>query len=341
VAQSFVGLVLGSVVLAQDAASVVGAISYPVGQNRMITVGVPLLRPAIAAGVVEAADAEGLTVVDGEGIRKSLAGLLADESSYFVEVVGHSAGAASEWIGHRLEVDEQGSRSNPAGKIALADSSLNTLAKSTLSQLSGHRVVVRPHWTLATVFGTGSTANLNSSSSPAEADQVYFSTANGLSVFYFRKGTTPQWRSLSGGAGNQDGAIIPPGVGVFFKRQGTSAVFTITGEVRATRFIRSPASSGQLLVSGFPVAASPADLRLVNGLTAATSPAAADQLLRWNGSSFESFFLQSGSSPVWRKESLESIDFTSSKLLDAASAVLLRLRAGPTSTLAQAVPFSL
>jgi hypothetical protein len=118
-------------------------------------------------------------------------------------------------------------------------------------------------------------------------------------------------------------------------------VFTVTGEVRATRFVRNPASSGQLLVSGFPVAASPADLRLVNGLTAATSPAAADQLLRWNGSSFESFFLQSGSSPVWRKESLESIDFTSSKLLDAASAVLLRLRAGPTSSLTQAVPFSL
>jgi hypothetical protein len=272
--------------------------------------------------------------------------VLAEGSSYYAEVVGHSTAASSDYIGHRFELDEQASRVAQTGKVFVSNTPYNTLDSSSLSQILGHRITIRPHWTLATVFGTGSSAALNAANSPAEADQVYFATAKGLTVFYFRKGndgSTPQWRSLSGGAGNQDGAIIPPGVGVFFKRQGNSGIFTVTGEVRSTRFVRSPVASGQLLVSGFPVSASPADLRLVgtSGLTAGTVATAADQLLRWNGGSFESFFLQSGSSPVWRKEALETIDFTSSKLLDAASAILLRLRAGPTSSLVQSVPFSL
>lgn len=336
------GLTAGTA-LGQDAASVVGVVSYPVGEYRMIPVGVPLMRPAVAAGVVEAVDSEGITLVNAEGVRQTLASVLQPGSSYYVEVIRHREGVASDAIGHRIEVDERVSAAQASGKIAVEDSALNTLIKNNLASIVNHRIVIRPHWTLATVFGTGATAGMNSATSPAEADQVYFSTAKGLTVYYFRKGTEPQWRSLATGPANQDNAIIPPGVGVFFKRQKSSATFTVAGEVRSGPFVRSPVSSGQLLAPGFPVSASLADLRLVSvaGLTSGVSAATADQVFRWDGASFESFFLKSGTAPVWQKASLDGLDYSSAKLLDASAAILVRLKTGVPSPLVQTAPFSL
>ena len=328
---------------AQDVASVVGVVSYPVGEYRMISVGVPLMRPAVVAGVIESVDSEGISLVNSEGVRQTLEGFLQPGSSYFVEVLSQRDGAVTESIGHRIEIDERVTASQSSGKIALEESSLNTLSKNNLASIVNHRVVIRPHWTLATVFGTGAAAGLNSATAPAEADQVYFSTAKGLSVYYLRKAAIPQWRSLATGSLNQDNAIIPPGVGVFFKRQKNPATFTVAGEVRSGRFVRSPVSSGQLLVSAFPVAASLADLRLVAGagLTPGASAAAADQVFRWDGASFESFFLKSGTAPVWQKASLDGLDYTGAKLLDASAAILVRLKTGVLSPLVQTAPFSL
>jgi len=214
-------------------ASVVGTVAFPVGENRMISVGVPLVRPAVAAGVVELVDSGGVTLINGEGTPQAVAANLLEGSSYYIEVVGHRDGSSSTALGHRFEIDEPATKAQSAGKIVLGDSHLNTLEKNSLALIVGHRVVVRPHWTLAGIFGTGTSSPLNSSVNPAEADQVYFSTAKGLSVFYFRGGVSPQWRSLASGPVNQDGAIIPPGVGVFFKRQKNAATFTVVGEVRA------------------------------------------------------------------------------------------------------------
>ena len=335
--------VSSGVAIAQDVASVVGVVSYPVGENRMVSVGVPLMRPAVVAGVVESVDSGGITLVNANGVRLAFDGALQPGSSYYVEVLAQRDGLATDFIGHRIEIDERATSSLASGKAVVEESALNTLSKSNIASLVDHRVVVRPHWTLATVFGTGTTAGLNSATAPAEADQVYFSTAKGLSVYYFRKGATPQWRSLVTGSTSQDNAIIPPGVGVFFKRQKNGATFTVAGEVRSGRFVRSPVSSGQLLVSAFPVAASLADLRLVAGagLTAGVSVAAADQVFRWDGAAFESFFLKSGTAPAWQKASLDGVDYTASKLLEASAAILVRLKSSVLSPLVQTAPFSL
>ena|GEM_PF-1445921 len=328
---------------AQDVASVVGTVAFPVGENRMISVGVPLVRPAVAAGIVESVDSGGITIVNGEGTPQTFTRNLLEGSSYYLEVVSHRDGSSSTALGHRFEIDESATKAQSAGKVVLGDSHLNTLEKSNLAIIVGHRVVVRPHWTLAGVFGTGTASSLNSAINPAEADQVYFSTAKGLSVFYFRDGVSPQWRSLATGPVNQDGAIIPPGVGVFFKRQKNGATFTVVGEVRAGRFVRSPVSSGQLIVSGFPVSASLADLRLlaVAGLTSGATAEVADQVFRWDGAAFEGFFLRAGSAPAWQKAALDNLDYSGAKLLEASSAILVRLKSGPLAPLVQSVPFSL
>jgi uncharacterized protein (TIGR02597 family) len=328
---------------AQDVASVVGVVSYPVAENRMISVGVPLMRPAVVAGIVDSVDSSGITLVNADGVRQTFDGVLQPGSSYYLDVVAQRDGQPTDFIGHRIEIDERATTALSSGKLVAEESSLNTLSKNNLGSLIDHRVVIRPHWTLATVFGTGTTAGLNSATAPAEADQVFFSTAKGLSVFYFRKATSPQWRSLATGSANQDNAIIPPGVGVYFKRQKSPVTFTVAGEVRSSRFVRSPVSSGQLLVSGFPIAASLSDLRLVSsaGLTSGVSATAADQVFRWDGASFESFFLKSGTAPVWQKASLDGLDYTSAKLLDASAAILVRLKSSVISPLVQTAPFSL
>lgn len=340
---ALLALVLGSSLRAQDVASVVGTVAFPVGENRMISVGVPLVRPAVAAGVVELVDSGGVTLINGEGTPQAVAANLLEGSSYYIEVVGHRDGSSSTALGHRFEIDEPATKAQSAGKIVLGDSHLNTLEKNSLALIVGHRVVVRPHWTLAGIFGTGTSSPLNSSVNPAEADQVYFSTAKGLSVFYFRGGVSPQWRSMATGPVNQDGAIIPPGVGVFFKRQKNAATFTVVGEVRAGRFVRSPVLSGQLIVSGFPVSASLADLRLLTGagLTSGATAEVADQVFRWDGAAFEGFFLRAGSAPAWQKAALDNLDYSGAKLLEASSAILVRLKSGPLAPLVQSVPFSL
>lgn len=335
-------LVLG--VKAQVGASSVGAMTYQASPNQLIAVGVPLLRPVVAAGTVSAASASSLTLVLPWGENGALGQRFKAGEAYYVEVVGQADGSASTMVGQRFEINETASAGAATGVVVLdVASALNTSAASALPSLVGARVVIRSHWTLKSIFGSGAGTALNASETVAKADQVYLWNGSGFSVYYLRKGSTPEWRSVTGGSTNQDGVIVPPGVGLYFRRQEGAASFSVVGEVRSTPFVRSPLGKGQLVASAFPLPASPADLQLVSdpNLTAGTVATGSDQLLTVDGPNFNVFFLRAGAAAAaWRDASTGALDSTTSKLVPAGGAALFRLIKPLPTTVTQVVPYT-
>jgi hypothetical protein len=284
-----------------------------------------------------------LTATDG-----SAAALPSLVRPHYLEVLGHVDGVTVALVGHRFEIDEVATSAAGAGELVLdVASRLNTATAASVAGLANYRVAVRPHWTLATLFGTGASGKFSPATSIASADQVFVWNGTGFSVFYFRGGAVPQWRNIATGPANQDHAIVPPGVGVIVKKQQGAAAIAVVGEVRTNAFVRVPYVGAQVVASAFPVGSSPADWRLVagSGLTASTSPTFADQLLTWSASGFTTFFLRAGATFEWRNGETSPTNFSTSHLFTPTGAALLLLKAPSVGTapaqLVQAVPFPL
>lgn len=320
--------------------------TYALPEYSTTSLGVPLLRPGLMTRVVESVAGTALTLTGVDGGS----GLLpSDTASYYLEVLGHVDGTTLTMVGHRFEIDEAATRAVAKAGVVVLDSAsrFNTAPAAAIASLVNHRVTVRPHWTLASLFGTGLGARFNAAASVATADQVLAWDGSAFTVYYLRSGDVPQWRNIATGPANQDDAIVPPGVGVYVKRQAGTVSLSIVGEVRTNRFVRAPYVGAQLLAAAYPVDLSPADLKLTsaNGLLAGASPAGADQFLTWSGSAFDTYYLRENTVPEWRNSATGLTNFTDAKLFTSGGATLLLLRSAalgavPTQ-LVQAVPFSL
>lgn len=339
---------LAGEVRGQTGSAPVGVMSYAAAENSTISLGVPLLRPAVLTGTVSAVTGAKVTLTGPAA--GSVLPLVAGES-YFFEVIGHVDGVTTTLVGQRFEVDEAATLADAGGALSVDTTSPhNTAAASTLVGLVNYRVTVRPHWTLAALLGTGARAKVNAAVSAASADQVLAWNGVGFSVYYVRSGEVPQWRNTATGAASQDGAILPPGVGLFLRRQAGELKFAVPGEVRTTAFVRPPFAGSQIIAGGFPVDASPVDLKLAAaagqapsaGLTAGTAPSNADQLLAWDATAFSVYYLRSGQVPQWRNVATGLLDYSTTAILPARGASLLLLRAPAAgAALPQMTPFSL
>ncbi len=333
------GIALGQV---QAGGAPVGVMSYSAAEFSTTSLGVPLVRPSRLVRVVGAATATTVTLTEPDGGTVPRISL----EPHYLEVLGHVDGKTTTLVGQRFEIDEAASSLAAPGTLVMeGDSLLNTSASTVIAQLVNYRVAIRPHWTLAALFGTGLQAKVNAAAAVAAADQVLAWDGDSYAVYYLRSGAVPQWRNVATGPTNQDQAIVPPGTGVFFRRQANALSFSVVGEVRVTPFARVPAKPAQLMATGFPVDASPVDWQMVgSSLTAGTSPATADQLLVWGDSAFQVFYLRQGSALEWRNVATGLTDYANAKLFRAKGAVLLRLQAGAAGTtpfpLVQPVPFS-
>jgi len=331
--------------LAQSGGAPVGAMTYSFSEYATKSMGVPLLRPGVVTRVVESVAGAKLRLAGEDGGSGTLP---AGTDAFYLEVLGHTDGTTTTWAGHRFELDEAATRAAAVGEVVLdVTSVLNTAPQAAFAGLPSYRVAVRPHWTLATLFGTGVGAKFNAAASVATADQVLAWNGAGFSVYYLRSGEVPQWRNIATGPTNQDGAIVPPGLGIYVKRQAGALTISVVGEVRTNRFVRASYAASQLLASAFPVDSSPADWKLATGagLTAGTSAAFSDQLLTWNSGAFDIFYLRDSAAFEWRNISSGVTDYTHAKLFTSSGATLLLLRAAafgaPPAQLVQAVPFSL
>lgn len=325
--------------------SPVGVITFAAPEHGTISLGMPLLRPPVRLGVVATATGSTLRLAgpDAEVVLP-----LVPEAAYFLEVIGHTDGTTKAMVGHRFELDEAATLAAGPGSVVIdAGSAHNTAPASAITGLAQHRIAIRPHWTLAALFGTGPGSRINAARSAARGDQVLAWNGSGFSVYYLRSGPTPEWRNTATGAVNQDGAIVPPGTGLFLRRRAGALSFSLVGEVRTTPFARPVFGPSQLVAAGFPTPSSPEQWKLTGGagLTAGTTPANSDQVLTWNGSSFSQYFLRAATVPEWRNTATGLVDHARAAVFPAQGAALLILR-GPAggsapAPLVQAVPFSL
>ncbi len=338
------GMTVSGAVKAQSVTSAaVGAMRYEQAAGSTASLGVPLVRAAVFTGRVEVGGNGFITVTQPAGEPVNLAGLIVGTSPYYIEVTGHSDGVTTGLVGERFEVNETGTSSSANNTLALDGASpLNTAAGADFSSLSGYRITVRPHWTLAALFGTGTGTDLNASTNVNNADQVLAWSGGSFSIYYFRSGTTPHWRNLATGTTSQDQAIIPPGVGIYFRRVTGDYAKTVVGEVRANRFVRPLDNTSQLIANGFPMDFSPGDLlqSTTTGYVASTSSTTADQLLTFVSGSYSIYYYRSGTTPQWRNLATGTTNHSATKLYAATGAVLYRPQGVPAD-LVQAVPFSL
>ncbi len=326
---------------AQTGSAPVGVMTYEVAENATISLGVPLLRPVVFAGTVTAVSGPALTM-SGPAAASAVA-LVAGES-YYLEVIGHVGGVTTALVGQRFELDEAATLAGPLGRLTLdANSPHNTSPVAVLAGLANYRVVVRPHWTLAALLGTGVKAKVNAAASAAAADQVLAWNGAGFSVYYVRPGDVAQWRNIATGATNQDGAILPPGSGLFLRRQAGALAFSVPGEVRMNTFVRPPFTASQIIAAGFPIDATPAEIKLSTGpgRTPGSSPASADQVLAWADKAFSVFYLRDAPVPEWRNIATGLLDYTNTAIFRARGASLLLLRAPATAVSpTQPMPFN-
>lgn len=343
------GLVGTSSLSAQSVTTApVGAMSYSVPANTTQSLGFPILRPAVLVASVSAGDS-GTITVSGSGIN--FATLLAGTSPYFIEVIGHNDGVTSANVGERFEVNESTSITAASNVLTIDTASTLNTSSGSLASLVGYKVAIRPHWTLSSLFGTGTTATtLNSSTTFASADQVLAWTGSSFSTFWFRQnsaGTTKEWRNTSTNTTNQDNAIVPPGVGVFFRRQAGNLTITSVGDVRTNKFVRNLDSSTQLLAMGYPVDRTPIQLgfNTAGSFVANTSFGSADQLLTWTGSAFSTYWYRRNSASTtfeWRNTGTATTDHSNTSFINASQAVFVRPSSGSTpNDLIQTVPFTL
>jgi uncharacterized protein (TIGR02597 family) len=324
----------------------VGAMTYSFAANSTASVGIPLLRPAIYSGTVTAGNTATLTL-SGTGLN--LANSILSSSSYFLEVTGHSDGVTTTNIGVRLEINEITTVANANGVAAIDTlSNLNT-STGNFSALIGYKVCIRPHWTLATLFGTGvGVTGLTSATTFSLADQVLAWDGSGWSTYWFRQnsaGSVKEWRNTSTGTNNQDGAIIPAGAGVYLRKAGLASTISVVGEVRTNRFIRILDNTTQLIALGFPVDISPSQLGLspASNFTAATTFSSADQVLAWDGTGFSTYWLRrntAGDIIQWRNTATTTTDHSNTAFIASNKAYFIKPIGIPDDIVAP-VPFTL
>ena len=265
-----------------------------------------------------------------------------------LEVIGHTDASTRTLVGHRFEVDEAATLAAAAGTVVIdTGSAHNTTSAAALAGLADYRVAIRPHWTLAALFGSGPASRINAARSAARGDQVLAWNGHGFSVYYLRAGATPEWRNVATGSLNQDDTVVPPGTGLFLRRRAGAWSASLVGEVRTTPFARPVFGPSQLVAGGFPTPSTPTEWKLTGGtgLTAGTTPANSDRVLAWNGSQFSEYYLRASTVPEWRNTATGLIDHARAHIFPAQGAALLILRAPATgqapAPLVQAVPFSL
>ena len=146
-----------------------------------------------------------------------------------------------------------------------------------------------PAQTLGSLFGATSVP-LRTGTSEATADFVRVHNGAGWDT-YFHTGT--QWQ-LSGGTSSQNGLVLRPEQGVIVVAGGTAAVnLTLLGSVSVSPDVSPVPGTGAALVSSrTPLATtlSALNMRSLPGWATGATASVADNLMRWNGSSWSVYY---------------------------------------------------
>ncbi len=308
----------------------VGYQTYTVAGNSSRALGFPLMREAVFRGRVSAGDAASITL-DAD---VDFAGLLTSDTAYFVEVVTHPDEEVSVNIGERFDINTAATITAANNTVVINAESVHNTAAGPFDGLVNYSVVIRPHWTIAELFGTGVEAeHLNSGTSLSQADQIWVWTGNGVSTFWFRQnsaGDVRGWRNTATGTENRDSEIIAPGSGVIFKRTGTDEMEMITcGFVRTNRMLINKPYEVTLVSTGYPIDLSPSDQNFDSdsNFVSATTVSNADQIWTWNEGKVSTFWYRENSTgeiKSWRNTATGISDRTSDDFMLGEEAFFLK-----------------
>ena len=271
------GLVLAGWVLSSWASAGDATLSYALAEGTSY-VGVPLLREAVLKGRIN-------SVVAPDRLQVTLSehSALSSALNYYLEIT--SAPQAPDLEGERFNLWSASLREIvPAStQIHLHLGHFDNTRGDLPAALTGCDFVVRPHWTLSSLFGGQDRPSLLRGHRLISAsDQVTFQ--RGTAVFTYFLETSPshphgRWKSTRGGLLHDP--ILGPGSALMLNRKKGLLRFTLTGEKRST-LLRRPLLAGQNLVSLPSLKAS----RIVDlVLTAEQGWAPEDMLTIWKGPS--------------------------------------------------------
>jgi len=258
------------------------------------SVGVALVKPAWLTGTIGAVDGAGLRVQDPAlAGSPSAAPLTWENQPAYLEI--SQAPSQPSFVGERYEIEVSANPSANQGWIRLKTAPTNT-RRDLPAGLVGASYAVRPHWTLANLFGTSGRSFLRPGRTSSSADEVQITDpGSGVPENYFisSEPSAPGWRLSRNRRGpEQSQVVIPPGAAFILQARGP-LVFSLYGEARAHAF-RLPLRSGPNFVSlGHPRAFRLTDLagNPPTAFRASVAPASADRISFLVGNRQETFSL--------------------------------------------------
>jgi len=259
-------------------------------------VGIALVKPAWLKGTIGAVDATGLRLQDKNIPVASLSSPQQWETvPAYLEI--SSSPADPKLIGERYEVDVSSNPSSNQGWIRLKVAVSNT-RRDLPAGLVGAAYSVRPHWTLANVFGTSARPFVRPGRSTSSADEVQLAQplSGNLEGFFLSNDPIARgWRLSRNRQGPEQGnVLILPGSGLLIHAKGP-LVFSLSGEARNSAF-RLPLRAGSNFVSLGHVGSFRMTDLVGNPPTqfqAGLSPNLADRISFMLGTRMETFYLGS------------------------------------------------
>ena len=243
----------------------------------------PYLASPVFSGTVDRVDGQTLDFTTSAG-PADLAKFLPPVPgvSYYLEVT------SGEHEGQRFDVV-----SCAAHSLTLANASdlyaamppFNTWIGAPPATLAGASVIIRPHWTLDSMFPPG---GLGASADPDTANTVQVGESQ---TYWLYDDPTTGSRWVAGtDAADQGSTVIPPGQGMFFYNNPTNPYNDPTpspiiilnyGEVRTNDFVLPLAAGLNLVGGGYPLAQSATgagsrEMTLENGFFGSADASAAD-----------------------------------------------------------------
>jgi uncharacterized protein (TIGR02597 family) len=321
----WLGLMLLSLPFAGAPLRAANLVSEPVGCVRVVipapatgettrkVLGIPFNRASVFRGIV--------TSVSGSTIK---AGTPAWTSGQFVSAVHYLKFRTGPNVGRYFTVT-----ANTADTL--------TVSAPGVAIAENQAFEIFPAQTLGSLFGTTSVA-LQTGPDEASADLVRIQNGTVWNT-YFHTGT--QWQ-ISGGTSSQNGAVIRPEQGIIVVASGISPVsLALRGSVSITSESSVIPGTGEALVANrlpFDTTLSALKIQSLPGWTKGASASVADNLMRWNGTSWNVYY---HTGARWQMAGSQASQDGAS--LPAGESLLIRRRDGSTASAAfldTAAPFA-
>ncbi|MCX6854823.1 MAG: hypothetical protein NTV80_07945 [Verrucomicrobia bacterium] len=270
--------------------------------SKLSFTGMPLVPHAVSSGTASSVGTSSITSATSAWSDDQFNGT---NGSHFVEILSIGGSTTAAGVGKTYEITDTSS----AGTITLSAA----LASSTSAPLT---FVIRPHWTISSVFGPTNSVGIEGGTA-VSADLIQVWNGSGYDTYYYQTsgiGGTG-WRSTADTTTDAGGTVIDPTKTLILKRGQSAAVsLIVTGAVKTgitsraitagVNFVPNPCAIDMTLTSSAIYTGNNS-----TGMAGGTATSA-DQILLWTGSGYETYYYQTSGigGTGWRKAGAPSVD---------------------------------